>query len=243
MDSKTWEGSRCRPHHVSISQSERRSDRQSILLRGQKRKVFALSATYPLIKVLLKINRSIWHPLLEKNRPKANAKDTVSSFPKTGKQHLTLWPTTHLPRSNHRLLWAAIMHTPQSPSSPVFSSIFPCVALSLSPPTSPRYPLLPLVRWIRKDAETTGRLSISNPAASLLPIHSSWWSFGLFIKKKKNQTEHTRAHTDSKPINCNHCGHWFPVELSQSQKLKADGKCMQKKIMKEHKERGENFAD
>ena len=46
-----------------------------------------------------------------KNRPKAKAKDTVSSFPKTGKQHLTLGPA-HLPRSNHRLLWAAIMHTP-----------------------------------------------------------------------------------------------------------------------------------
>ena len=97
---------------MSISQRERRSDPQSILLRGQKREVFALSATYPVIEVLLKINRSIWHPLLEKNRPKAKAKDTVSSFPKTGKQHLTLWPATHLPRSNHRLLWAAIMHTP-----------------------------------------------------------------------------------------------------------------------------------
>ena len=97
---------------MSISQSVRRSDPQSILLRGQKREVFALSATYPLIEVLLKKNRSIWHPLLEKNRPKAKAKDTVSSFPKTGKQHLTLWPATHLPRSNHRLLWAAIMHTP-----------------------------------------------------------------------------------------------------------------------------------
>ena len=97
---------------MSISQSERRSDPQSILLRGQKREVFALSATYPLIKVLLKINRSIWHPLLEKNLPKAKAKDTVSSFPKTEKQHLTFWPATHLPRSNHRLLWAAIMHTP-----------------------------------------------------------------------------------------------------------------------------------
>ena len=99
---------------MSISQSVRRSDPQSILLRGQKREVFALSATYPLIEVLLKKNRSIWHPLLEKNRPKAKAKDTVSSFPKTGKQHLTLWPATHLPRSNHRLLWAAIMHTPHS---------------------------------------------------------------------------------------------------------------------------------
>ena len=99
---------------MSISQSERRSDPQSILLRGPKREVFALSATYPLIEVLLKINRSIWHPLLERNRPKAKAKDTVSSFPKTGKQHLTLWPATHLPRSNHRLLWAAIMHTPHS---------------------------------------------------------------------------------------------------------------------------------
>ena len=97
---------------MSISQSERRSDPQSILLRGQKREVFALSATYPLIEVPLKINRSIWYPLLEKNRPKAKAKDTVSSFPKTGKQHLKLWPATHLPRSNHRLLWAAIMHTP-----------------------------------------------------------------------------------------------------------------------------------
>ena len=102
---------------MSISQSVRRSDPQSILLRGQKREVFALSATYPLIEVLLKKNRSIWHPLLEKNRPKAKAKDTVSSFPKTGKQHLTLWPATHLPRSNHRLLWAAIMHTPHSPGS------------------------------------------------------------------------------------------------------------------------------
>ena len=99
---------------MSISQSVRRSDPQSILLRGQKREVFALSATYPLIEVLLKKNRSIWHPLLEKNRPKAKAKDTVSSFPKTGKQHLTLWLATHLPRSNHRLLWAAIMHTPHS---------------------------------------------------------------------------------------------------------------------------------
>ena len=102
---------------MSISQSERRSDPQSILLRGQKREVFALSATYPLIKVLLKINRSIWHPLLEKNRPKVKAKDTVSSFPKTGKQHLTHGPATHLPRSNHRLLWAAIMHTPHWPTA------------------------------------------------------------------------------------------------------------------------------
>ena len=96
---------------MTISRSERRSDPQSILLRGQKRDVFGLSATYPLIEVLLKINRSNWHPLLEKNRPKAKAKDTVSSFPKTGKQHLTLRPATHLPRSNHRLLWAAIIHT------------------------------------------------------------------------------------------------------------------------------------
>ena len=46
----------------------------------------------------------------EKNRPKAKEKDTVNSFPKTGKQHLTLWPATHLPRNNHQLLWAAIMH-------------------------------------------------------------------------------------------------------------------------------------
>ena len=99
---------------MSISQSERRSDPQSILLRGPKREVFALSATYPLIEVPLKMNRSIWHHLLEKNRPKAKAKDTVSSFPKTGKQHLTLWPATHLPRSNHQLLWAAIMHTPHN---------------------------------------------------------------------------------------------------------------------------------
>ena len=29
----------------------------------------------------------------------------------SGKQHLTLRPATHLPRCNHRLLWAAIMHT------------------------------------------------------------------------------------------------------------------------------------
>ena len=96
---------------MTISRSERRSDPQSILLRGQKREVFGLSATCSLIEVLLKINRSNWHPLLEKNCPKAKAKDTVSSFPKTGKQHLTLRPATHLPRSNHRLLWAAIMHT------------------------------------------------------------------------------------------------------------------------------------
>ena len=96
----------------------------AILLRGQKREVFALSATYPLIEVLLKKNRSIWHPLLEKNRPKAKAKDTVSSFPKTGKQHLTLWPATHLPRSNHRLLWAAIMHTPHWLQSKCRSSMF-----------------------------------------------------------------------------------------------------------------------
>ena len=97
---------------MTISRSERRSDPQSIVLRGQKREVFGLSATYPLIEVLLKINRSNWHPLEEINRPKANAKDNVSSFPKTGKQHLTLRPATHLARSNHRLLWAAIMHTP-----------------------------------------------------------------------------------------------------------------------------------
>ena len=64
---------------MSISQSVPRSDPQSILLRGQKREVFALSATYPLIEVLLKKNRVIWHPLLEKNRPKAKAKDTASS--------------------------------------------------------------------------------------------------------------------------------------------------------------------
>ena len=55
---------------MSISQSERRSDPQSILLRGQKREVFALSATYPLIEVPLKINRYIWHSLLEKIVPK-----------------------------------------------------------------------------------------------------------------------------------------------------------------------------
>ena len=54
-------------------------------------------------------------------------------------------------------------------SSPVFSSIFSSVAFS--PP--PLVTLLSLVRWIRKDAETTGRLNISNPAAILLPIHSS----------------------------------------------------------------------
>ena len=90
----------------------------SLLLRGQKREVFGLSTTYPLIEVLLKINRSNWHPLLEKNRPKAKAKDTVSSFPKTGKQHLTLQPETHLPRNNHRLLWAAIMHTSHYMSLP-----------------------------------------------------------------------------------------------------------------------------
>ena len=52
---------------------------------------------------------------------------------------------------------------------------------SLPPPLVT--PLFSLVRWIRKDAETTGRLSIYNPAAILLPIHSSWWSFGLFVKK------------------------------------------------------------
>ena len=96
---------------MTISRSERRNDPQSILLRSQKREVFGLSTTYPLIEVLLKINRSNRHPSLEKNRPKANAKHTVSSFPKTGKQHLTLRPATHLPRSNHRLLWAATMHT------------------------------------------------------------------------------------------------------------------------------------
>ena len=55
---------------MSISQSERRSDPQSILLRGQKPEVFALSATYPLMEVLLKVNSSIWHPLLEKIVPK-----------------------------------------------------------------------------------------------------------------------------------------------------------------------------
>ena len=69
---------------MTISRSERRSDPQSILLWGQKREVFALPTTYPLIQVLLKITLSIWHPLLEKNRPKAKAKDTVRSFPKTG---------------------------------------------------------------------------------------------------------------------------------------------------------------
>ena len=97
----------------------------------EKREVFALSATYPLIEVPLKINRSIWHPLLEKNRPKAKAKDTVSSFPKTGKQHLTLWPATHLPRSNHRLLWAAIMHTPHSSAGHVFTPFFYNTSFSL----------------------------------------------------------------------------------------------------------------
>ena len=109
---------------MTISRGERRSDPQSTLLRGQKREVFGLSATYPLIEVLLKINRSIWHPLLEKNHPKANAKDTVSSFPKTGKQHLTLRPATHLPRSNHRLLWAAIMHTSHCLLSSLLLAIF-----------------------------------------------------------------------------------------------------------------------
>ena len=80
---------------MTIARSERRNDPQSILLGGQKREVFALSGTYPFIEVLLKINRSIWHPLQEKNRPKAKAKDTVSSFPKTGKRHLLLPPATH----------------------------------------------------------------------------------------------------------------------------------------------------
>ena len=45
------------------------------------------------------------------------------------------------------------------------------LSLSLSPPP-PLVTPLSLVRWIRKDAETTGRLSISNPAAILLPFHS-----------------------------------------------------------------------
>ena len=96
---------------MTISRSERRSDPQFILLWDQKREVFALPTTYPLIQVLLKITRSIWYPLLEKNRPKAKAKDTVRSFPKTGKRHLSLRPATDLPRSNRGLLWAAIMHT------------------------------------------------------------------------------------------------------------------------------------
>ena len=113
MDSNTSEGSRCR-HHVDFSKWAKKRPAIHPLARPKTRS-FVLSATYPLNEVLLKVNRSIWHPLLEKNRPKAKAKDTVSSFPnfpKTGKQHLPLWPATHLPRSNHRLLWAAIMHTP-----------------------------------------------------------------------------------------------------------------------------------
>ena len=55
---------------VATMTSGRRSDPQYILLRGQKREVFALSATYPLIEVLRKKNRSIRHPLLEKIVPK-----------------------------------------------------------------------------------------------------------------------------------------------------------------------------
>ena len=46
------------------------------------------------------------------------------------------------------------------------------------PPPPSSLPLFSLVRWIRKDAETTGRLGIFNPVVILLPIHSSWYSFG-----------------------------------------------------------------
>ena len=69
------------------------------------------------------------------------------------------------------------------PSHVFSSTIFKCVAPPPPPPRSS--PLFPLVRWICKDAETTGRLSIPNPAAILLPIHSSRYSFGLFENEKK----------------------------------------------------------
>ena len=71
---------------MSISQSVRRSDPQSILfLRGQKREVFALSTTYPLIEVLLKKNRSIWHPLLEKKSSQSQGKGHCQLLPKDWK--------------------------------------------------------------------------------------------------------------------------------------------------------------
>ena len=55
---------------MSISQSERRATRNPSSCKAKNAKFFALSATYPLIEVLLKINRSIWHPLLKKIVPK-----------------------------------------------------------------------------------------------------------------------------------------------------------------------------
>ena len=40
------------------------------------------------------------------------------------------------------------------------------------------------------------KLSISNPAAILFPIHSSWWSFGLFVKKIKKKVPPARENVD-----------------------------------------------
>ena len=102
---------------MSISQSERRSDPPLARLKTRsfctfRNLSFDRSTTEDKPLYLTRLTS-----FTGKNRPKAKAKDTVSSFPKTGKQHLTLWPATHLPRSNHRLLWAAIMHTPHSTST------------------------------------------------------------------------------------------------------------------------------
>ena len=91
---------------MTISRSERRSVPQSILLEGQKREVFGLSATYPLIEVLLKINRSNCHPLLEKKSSQSQGKGHCQLLPKDWKTASHASTATHLPRSNHRLLWA-----------------------------------------------------------------------------------------------------------------------------------------
>ena len=57
---------------------------------------------------------------------------TVSSFTSTGKQHLTLRLVTHLPRSNHRLLWAGIMHTSHWPKANKSSKIQSRTALPVN---------------------------------------------------------------------------------------------------------------
>ena len=111
MDSKTWEGSRCR-HNDDLSKWAKKVTRNSPeSCEAINAKFSHVSQPIPLIKVLENIPTLSDILYWEKSRPKAKAKDTVSSLPKTGKRHLTLRPATHLPRSNHRLLWAAIMHT------------------------------------------------------------------------------------------------------------------------------------
>ena len=70
---------------MSISQSERRSDPQSILLRGQKREVFALSATYPLIEVPLKIIRFYLTSFTGKKSSQSQGKGHCQLLPKDWK--------------------------------------------------------------------------------------------------------------------------------------------------------------